>query len=367
MPKTRLLLVLTALALSTLACMTAERLIFGVSEVVDDYPYAPATQPEPAASERSDPQPAPAKPTESYTDADCPNGDCVIACLESLDSILAPSAANALRGKSHHASDDEEIILVTYTVSGDELLYPEINSDVPARWRSWQENTEAHYNLWRYYAALIPVEQRAYLNEFIIYTDGKDEGLAAVSQSLTDPTRWDLMVDIVDAEEPQELTFTLIHEFGHLLTLNADQVEPNWQVFNNPDDPDIFYEESLSCPNYFVYEGCTNPNSYMNLFFEQFWAEIYSEWEEIDLEEDEDRYYERLDEFYYTYEDQFVTDYAATNPEEDIAEAFSYFILTAPPAGNTIAGQKVLFFYQFPELVQLRQQIAIGLCGQVSE
>lgn len=366
MLKTRLLLVLTALALATLACMAAERLIFGVSEV-NDYSYAPATQPSPASSERSDPQPAPVKPTESYADADCPDGDCVIACMQGLDSILIPSTANALRGKAHHASADEEIVLVTYTVSGDELLYPEINPDVPSRWRNWQQNTDAHTNIWRYYAALIPAEQRTYLNEFIIYTDGKDESLAAVSQSLTDPARWDLWVDIADAEHPQDLTFTLVHEFAHLLTLNASQIEPNLQVFNNPDDPDIFYDESLKCSNYFTYEGCANPDSYMNLFIEQFWYDIFDEWEDIDLEEDDDRYYDRLDEFYYTYEDQFITDYAATSPEEDIAEAFSFFILSERPRGNSIAEQKVLFFYQFPELIQLRQQIAIGLCSQVSE
>jgi hypothetical protein len=365
MLKTRLLLVLTALTLATLSCMFVERLLFTEElDYWDDDPYtAPATQTAP----RADPQPASVQPTDSYTDADCPDGDCVIACMEGLDSILAPSTADALRGKSHQASDDEEIILVTYTVHGDELLYPEINPDVPARWRDWQQNTQAHENIWRYFTALIPAEQRTFLNEFIIYTDGKDEGLAAVSQSLTDPARWDLMVDIVDAEEPQELTFTLIHEFAHLLTLNASQIEPNLKVFNNPDDPDIFYNESLKCPNYFTYEGCANPDSYMNLFVEQFWYDIFDEWEDIDLEEDEDRYYDRLDDFYYTYEDQFITDYAATSPEEDIAESFSFFILTERPRGNSIADQKVLFFYQFPELVQLRQQIAIGLCSQVSE
>jgi hypothetical protein len=363
MLKTRLLLVLTTLALSTLACMFVERLLFTEElDYWDDEPYTlPATQTVPL----SDSQPAPAQPTDSYTDADCPNGDCIIACLDGLDSILAPSAANALRGKAHQSGDGEEIILVTYTVRGDELLYPEINPDAPSRWRAWQENTQAHENIWRYYAALIPAEHRAYLNEFIIYTDGKDEGLAAVSQSLTDPTRWDLMVDIVDAEEPRELTFTLIHEFGHLLTLNASQIQPNLRVFNNPDDPDIFYAESLKCPDYFTYEGCANPDSYMNLFVEQFWYDIFDEWEDIDMEEDEDRYYDRLDDFYHRYADQFVTDYAATSPEEDIAEAFAYFILTERPRGDSIAEQKVLFFYQFPELVQLRQQIAIGLCSQV--
>ncbi|MCG2786041.1 MAG: hypothetical protein L6461_13140 [Anaerolineae bacterium] len=359
MPKTRIFLALAALAFASLACMAAERLVFGDADEGAAVPVTESARPAP-----DDPQPATGQPALVPAESDCPNGDCVLACMEGLDSILTPSAANALRGKSP-ASEVESTILVTYTVDGDELLYPEINPDVPSRWQNLQENTEAHQNLWRYYTTLIPASERTYLNEFIVYTDGKDEELAAVSQSLTDPARWDLMVDITDAEHPQDLTFTLVHEFGHLLTLNADQVEPNLAVFENPDDPDIFYEESLSCPNYFAYEGCSNADSYLNLFIDQFWGDIYSEWEEIDIEEDEDRYYELLDEFYYSYEDQFITDYAATSPEEDIAESFSYFILTEAPSGDSIAGQKVLFFYQFPELVELREKIAIGLCSQV--
>jgi len=359
MPKTSIFLALAALAFASLACMAADRLVFGDA---DESVAAPAD--ESARPAPDDPQTAAGQPALIPAESDCPNGDCVIACMEGLDSILYPSTANVLRGKSP-ASEVESIILVTYTVDGNELLYPEINPDVPSRWQNLQENTENHHNLWRYYTTLIPASERTYLNEFIVYTDGKDEELAAVSQSLTDPARWDLMVDITDAEHPQDLTFTLIHEFGHLLTLNADQVEPNLAVFENPDDPDLFYEESLSCPNYFAYEGCSNADSYLNLFIDEFWGDIYSEWEEIDLEEDEERYYELLDEFYYNYEDQFIIDYAATSPEEDIAESFSYFILTEAPRGDSIAEQKVLFFYQFPELVELREQIAIGLCSQV--
>ena len=96
MLKTRILLVLTALVFSTLACMAAERLIFG-DPAQEDYSYAPETQPQPAPPESDDPQPAPAQETDPYAQADCPNGDCVIACMEGLDSVLAPSAANALR------------------------------------------------------------------------------------------------------------------------------------------------------------------------------------------------------------------------------------------------------------------------------
>ena len=52
-----------------------------------------------------------------------------------------------------------------------------------------------------------------------------------------------------------------------------------------------------------------------------------------------------------------MTDYAATNPGEDIAESFTSFVMEPKPDGDTIAEEKVLFFYEYPELVQLRAEI----------
>jgi hypothetical protein len=363
----RIYFLLSAILVFSLACMTVENFLFG--EYDEDYAtqvdyYYEEEDESPAQLAPRDPPPASASDS-FFSSADCPNGDCVVACMVDLRSIVqAPSAANALRG-NHSLEDDDSYVLVTYTVRGDELLYPEVNRDIPARYRNLQSDTAAHERIWRFFAALIPASQRTYLTEFVIYTDGKDEELAAVSLSVTDPSEWVLMVDISDAQNPQELTFTLIHEFGHLLTLNATQIPPNQALFDNPDDLDIYERESESCDNYFTYEGCANSRSYLNLFVLRFWDDIWDEWIEIDSEEDEDRYYELLDDFYYEYEDQFVTDYAATNPEEDIAESFSYFILDARPRGNSIAEQKIKFFYEFPELVRLREHVAINLCAQV--
>ena len=118
-----------------------------------------------------------------------------------------------------------------------------------------------------------------------------------------------------------------------------------------------------ACPVYFPGEGCSRKNSYINAFYNQFWADIYEEFQDINLIEDDDEYYEALDEFYYKYEDYFVTDYAVTNPEEDIAEAFTFFVLSPRPAGNTIAEEKILFFYNYPELVDLRDEIINGICS----
>jgi hypothetical protein len=170
-------------------------------------------------------------------------------------------------------------------------------------------------------------------------------------------------VDIADSKDYDNLTFTLLHEFGHLLTLNADQVRPSRDVFNNPHDKEIYNQEAARCSNYFTGEGCSKRDSYINQFYQRFWKDIYTEWQSVDEIESDKLYIEKLSEFYLKYQDQFVTNYAATNPGEDIAETWAYFILTPKPQGNTIAEQKVLFFYQYPELVELRQEILNNLCN----
>jgi len=100
----------------------------------------------------------------------------------------------------------------------------------------------------------------------------------------------------------------------------------------------------------------------MDDYYNAFWLDIYDEWNRIEFESDEQEYYEALEGFYEKYKDRFVTDYAVTRPEEDIAESFSFFILAPKPAGDTIAEQKILFFYQRPELVALREELLKNIC-----
>ena len=116
------------------------------------------------------------------------------------------------------------------------------------------------------------------------------------------------------------------------------------------------------CSSYFSNEGCSKSDSYMNQFYQRFWGDIYSEWSQIDQIDDMGLYYEKMNEFYKNHEDRFVSEYASTNPGEDIAETWAYFVLVPKSTGNTIAVQKVLFFYVYPELVQLRVQILTRLC-----
>jgi hypothetical protein len=58
----------------------------------------------------------------------------------------------------------------------------------------------------------------------------------------------------------------------------------------------------------------------------------------------------------------FVTEYAATNPGEDIAESFALFVLDQRNAApQTVAEKKVAFFYAYPALTAFRNDMRQAL------
>lgn len=345
MPRSRILFASLALLLSSLACVT----LMGEDPAALEDPGF-VQQPEIV-------QPPTAVPTDAA--ASCP------IITEQIVSQNSPTdLSDQLDSDFNDSSEDEEetTYIVTYLVSGDAISDPYFE-DVPANLQDEQDDIAAHQALWDYFTALIPLSYRPTLAEFSVMTDGTDNVLAAVAQTYDDPNLWGLEVDIADTSDYYYLSFTLVHEYAHLMTLAPDQVTPSLAIFNNPEDNDIYLDEVSACSTFFPGEGCSNPDSYINAFYEEFWLDIYDEWNEINLEEDEDLYYEKLDDFYLKYEDQFLTDYSVTHPAEDIAEAFGFFVFAEKPAGDSIAEDKILFFYNYPELVQLRAEILSNLCA----
>lgn len=344
MPRFKIHLALFALLFSTLACVT----VLGEEPHADDS-YSVGITPDFG-------QPLP--PVELEESASCP-----VITEQIVDANTPVDLSNDLAKDFNHSYyvEDEITYLVTYLVTGDEIHDPYFE-DVPSGLMDERDDTAAHQAVWDYFTALIPLEYRPTLAEFSIMTDGTDNILAAVSQTYDDPNRWWLEVDIADTSDYYYFSFTLVHEFAHLFTLAPDQVPPSIRIFNNPEDENVYLQEVSACATFFPGEGCSKPDSYLNAFYEEFWLDIYDEWNEINLIEDEDDYYEALDDFYYRYEDQFLTDYSVTHPAEDIAEAFGFFVFAERPAGNSTAEEKVLFFYRYPELVQLRLEILANLC-----
>lgn len=305
------------------------------------------------------PTPVPPTPTATLTatpEAYCPN--------ETAAILKAATANTYLPGNfpSLDLGDGINFLLVTYEVNGDQLSHPVLGT-VPGKLRRYQQDVATQDKAWDLFTTLIPADQRTYVRQYQVITDGPGEILAAVEQTYDDPNSWILEIDIADIPYTRDFVFTLLHEFGHLLTLNPSQVPPDLQVFNHPDSNHIFNQEAAACPRYFPGEGCSLSGSYINTFFDRYWTNLYSEWKRIDGIENANRRQDRLDSFYRKYRDQFVDDYAVTDPTEDIAETWTFFILSPRPTGNTIRDQKVLFFYDYPELVRLRDQILANLCA----
>ena len=165
----------------------------------------------------------------------------------------------------------------------------------------------------------------------------------------------------------------MIHENAHILSLGSSQSD-NDDPYSSTGIDDLYEEpytelieivqekEDACAPNYYTdVSGCMKNNSYMNKFFQEFWVDIYPSFKWFYEFDDYDKFEDHNDLFYQKYKTQFVTWYAATNPDEDFAESFTIFVLKEKPTKSTIADQKILFFYDFPELVEMRDFIRKNL------
>lgn len=214
-----------------------------------------------------------------------------------------------------------------------------------------------HDDLWILMLVLLPTEYvDNYLVEFAVFTS--EDTLAYVTELRED--EWDLGVAI---DEDPERALTVIHEFGHILALNNTQYETYPTVILDTEDPlsdDDYYdgldEDIAACTTIAFDDGCTIDGSYLQLFTEEFWT----------LEAVEQIVYMELDDpaayFFDEDPDAFVSEYAATNPIEDFAESFSYFVglddEDFPFDGEDfLMDAKILWFEQFPELVEMREAI----------
>ncbi len=207
---------------------------------------------------------------------------------------------------------------------------------------------------WEQIYEVLPKEiMDKYVKELELITDGKEETLAGVKATDDSNRYWNFGIDPADLPkskitENKDFMHTLIHEFGHVLTLNNTQIEPSEAEYQVGND------------RYLTMEGLAFKDSYINQFVQEFWYENdrIDIWDEIQNIQNARKRLDRITLFYLNNKAAFFTAYAAESPEEDIAESWTYFILNERPKNdNTELNKKLLFFYQFEELVQMRSEI----------
>lgn len=286
--------------------------------------------------------------------------DCTIAgaCEDTQASVDQLNTQIEDPANKFQDSSSENVI-ATYKVTGDTLtLEGSIAQTDPAY--SKVNTTAYHEQVWKIFVSLVPQDQRKEITSFQIFTDGEGNSLAAVQQS-SDPKKWTLSVDLKDSFtttgviQTEDLKQTLIHEFAHIVTLRLGQMRDTSSLTFPEDmsDEDIKKSLSTSCKTYFDGDSCALPDSYLFAYYTTFWKNIIKD-HPTSAAVPPTNMDDAVTAFYNKYANQFLTEYAATNPEEDMAESFVFFVVQDKPTGNSITDQKMKFYWKYPELIVFR-------------
>jgi hypothetical protein len=233
---------------------------------------------------------------------------------ESFDQVITRSTPIT-------ENDDEFGNVQVYTVLDDGTLDP--NADGLTQ------------HVWEVFERVVTPEFAAnVMSQYRVSDAPKSDTLAYVYQD-DDPAHWVLATNLATSKVDSDLIATLIHEYAHIRTLDGTQMNQN----------------ATDCSTLDLIEGCANTDSYLWGFDQRFWAG-YTDAPSVDNTDSDVAY-----DFYLDHEDDFVSDYAATNVLEDVAETFMTFVLEDEPEGDTVTAQKLGYFWQFPELVAERERI----------
>jgi hypothetical protein len=183
-----------------------------------------------------------------------------------------------------------------------------------------------------------------YVQSFEVFADDQNDSAASVWQS-QEPNKWHVNVNAAYATNRKDLVHTMIHEYGHIVSLNSTQV----------------IRVNGACPRLELSEGCANEGAYIMAFKDKFWNKYG---EDVPANEGEDL--EEVAIFYEQHKNSFVTEYAASNFVEDFAESWTKFVIDGKPRGSDVKDQKVTFFYDQKQLVDMRSRVRASIAKDIT-
>jgi hypothetical protein len=201
--------------------------------------------------------------------------------------------------------------------------------------------TDEGLTIWKHIKEISPDSlSNQFIEEYVVFNDSKSDTLAFVDD-IDGNGKWRVAVNQAGYEDSsvKERNLTIVHELSHIITLNKTQLKSS---------------EQASCKTYYTDEGCAQSSSYLYQFVDTFWPLA----ERQAVANGKNPAYTKT---------RFVTEYATTNPEEDIAESFAYFVVegTLPAQPQSIKEQKIAFFSQFPQALTIRETMRQGLISDI--
>ena len=180
--------------------------------------------------------------------------------------------------------------------------------------------------LWDLVGSTLPDDALGAIRQLNIVTDGHDGTLAMVHRSTVDSTAWVLSID--PAESRSVLVSTIVHEYGHMLTLG-------------PADLASRAASSGRCDGVRIEIGCAKVGSALAQWHNEFWAGV-----------DEPADYDSR---------RFVSDYAASSVHEDLAESFMAWTLDEVVRPTSAINERFAFFAHRREFTAARDTIRAKL------
>lgn len=257
---------------------------------------------------------------------------------------------------------DAQILIASYQAGPSGLWLASRGSAASAA-PAFSTNGQIHAYVWQRFNQLFPASYSALVKEFEVASDGKGNITAYSGLSDRQFGTWVLGIDPADVFpggqlDKAELDASLIHEFGHILFQRMGQMQHSRRAFAALKTPGYQREVQAAradCQTFFTFDACAEPTSYLYHYMYAFWQPMLTAWVQSSQTQMARR------SFLETHRQGFVSSYASTHPVEDMVETFTAFILRPTPQDNSLSAQKIQFFYQYPEMVQLRAHIRANL------
>ena len=225
--------------------------------------------------------------------------------------------------------------------------------------RSMDEDTHAVYReMWRIFSTVLEEDHLELFESVKFYNNPDDFFAALVYQTIEkrgnhEREEWELEINLANvrldgSRRYNDAVETLTHEAAHMLLMNESQVE----FFVDEDDCDTYFITGL--------ESCAKDGSYYDAL-RTYWDDEFIEWGDNFLElfqAHPEEVEEELSDYYQEHEDEFVSQYAASGPDEDAAETIAHFARYRVPTGALdIYEEKILLMFDFEELVGVRERV----------
>ncbi len=194
---------------------------------------------------------------------------------------------------------------------------------------------------WDLLTTLTPPDRLKDLALFVGFKPGKqakaDDPTYAFVNAIDDAgTLFQMSVNLPEAaNDRQEFKLTMAHEFSHVITTAASQLDRN--------------AVSGSCSTFRDSDGCFVPTSYIADWVTKFWGDGLAQQVDPQAEPSVD-----IGEPRCKANPTFLNAYAASHPEEDFAESFAAFVFAIPLPPSL--QPKMDYFASHPELAVFRSR-----------